>query len=173
MPEVRGQVARFYGQVYLTLRVPDQIRLARFAYLTIDGTPPADGVRAGGTTSGVVFIAVNKQRVKDVLYPALKKMGYKYSVSKQDGLRIYDEQLYSYMKPLSVGNYHKKLPDWIWELSQSQCRILLENMLLGDGSWNENSNSASYWTSSKNLADDMMRLCLHCGYSGYLWSGYP
>ena len=46
-------------------------------------------------------------------------------------------------------------------------------MLLGDGSWNENSNSASYWTSSKNLADDMMRLCLHCGYSGYLWSGYP
>ena len=40
-------------------------------------------------------------------------------------------------------------------------------MLLGDGS-SSNSGSFSYWTSSKDLADDVMRLCLHIGWSGYV-----
>ena len=38
-------------------------------------------------------------------------------------------------------------------------------LLQGDGSYNKN-GSAGYYTSSKQLADDVQRLALHCGWSG-------
>lgn len=48
-------------------------------------------------------------------------------------------------------------PDWVWELSARQAQRLVHSMVLGDGT--------SYCTSSERLADDVMRLCLHAGYS--------
>jgi hypothetical protein len=49
------------------------------------------------------------------------------------------------------------LPDWVWKLSKTQCIELLESMIFGEN---------TYYTSSKKLAGDVMRLALHCGWSG-------
>jgi hypothetical protein len=81
------------------------------------------------------------------------------------GHRIHDIQLANYLEPLSVGAINKFLPDYVWDLSQRQARILLNSLISGDGSHNNN-GSECYYTSSRRLADDVMRLAIHAGWSG-------
>ena len=111
-------------------------------------------------------ISVNKQRVKDALYPALTLLEYNYYYNEDsEKCTINDIQLYNYMRPLSVGAINKTLPDWVWNLSKTQCITLLESMILGDGCYRpRNNNSVIYYTNSDKLADDVMRLALHCGW---------
>jgi len=104
-----------------------------------------------------------KQRVKDALYPALEKLGYNYD-DYADKTTITNKQLYNYMKTYSVGAPNKYLPEWVWELSSNQCQLLMESMILGDGSYKPN-GCLVYYTSSIKLADDVMRLCLHAGWT--------
>ena len=110
-----------------------------------------------------VQIAQNKPRVLTIFQEAATKLGYAFRVV-DDKLTINDKQLWSYLKPLSVGAPNKALPSWVWQLSQCQAKKLLEAMCLGDGTLR--GSSVSYYTSSVQLADDVMRLALHAGWSG-------
>jgi hypothetical protein len=69
------------------------------------------------------------------------------------------------LKELDVGALNKFLPDYVWKLSQRQARILLESLISCDGSANSQ-GSECYYTSSKRLANDVMRLAIHAGYAG-------
>jgi hypothetical protein len=51
---------------------------------------------------------------------------------------------------------NKYLPSLVWTLSQRQSIVLMNALLQG----------AAYFTSSKQLAEDVQRLALHCGWSG-------
>lgn len=133
------------------------------SWLMFFGIWYAEGWTSGSETAGRIQVAVNKQRVKDNLYPALEKMGYKYKV-KDEKLVIYDYQLYTYMNVLSVGAPNKELPNWVFELSKRQVHILIRGMLLGDGS----STCEFYYTSSINLANQFQQLCLHAGWAGII-----
>jgi hypothetical protein len=137
------------------------------SWLTFFGIWMAEGWAHNGETKRYrTGISVNKQRVKDVLYNALKNLEYKYSICKEN-LEISDKQLHAYMAPLSVGAPSKRLPVWVWELSQDQARKLIYAMQLGDGSFKKTGSASMYYnTSSSGLADDFMRLCLHAGWSG-------
>jgi len=150
----------------------EEIRVDMDPFLIFFGVWYAEGCASGNENYGAISIATNKKRVRDVLFPALDTLEYKYSHSvndekSRDQITISDKQLYCYMKPLSVGSVNKKLPNWVWKLSARQCKILLESMILGDGSYYGN-GSSEYWTSSKDLADDVMRLCLHIGWSAII-----
>lgn len=120
-----------------------------------------------------IAVSQCKERVRKVLYDVVPKLGWNYyTYNKTDQypegkeFHINNKQLYEYLEPLSVGAPQKRLPDWVWKLSQRQARLLLDSMILGDGSYSENKVSSKYSTSSIGLADDVMRLCLHCGWSG-------
>jgi len=109
-----------------------------------------------------VTISVNKQRVKDNLYPALDKLGYKYKVYNEKCF-IYDKQLFVNLKELSCGALNKYLPEWVWKLNTCQSIKLVDSMILGDGTYKKNKKGIYgmlYYTSSRNLANDFMRLCL-------------
>jgi DNA-directed RNA polymerase beta subunit len=94
---------------------------------------------------------------------------YKYST---DGKFIIggkkNKNICEHLETLSVGALNKYLPEYVWNLSQRQSRILLEALLQGDGSSMEYKGEAfeRYGTISVQLADDITRLALHCGYSG-------
>lgn len=134
-------------------------------FLTFFGIWYAEGWASGKDTYGRVTISVNKQRVKDVLFVALDKLNYEYIYDKKDEkLYVSNNQLYNYMKSLSVGAPNKKLPDWVFDLSINQTRVLIESMVLGDGFY-KNSKMVAYYTSSKELADQFQQLCLHAGWS--------
>ena len=113
-----------------------------------------------------VSIAAHKPRVKKALN-SLESFNEHFHYSKSaDGHQwsIYNVQLASYMKKYSVGAVNKYLPEWCWQLDKEQSRILLASMELGDGHRTK-SNSRTYYTSSKILADNVTKLALHCGYS--------
>jgi hypothetical protein len=79
--------------------------------------------------------------------------------------KIHDIQLLKYIEELNVGALNKYLPEYVWKLNQRQARILLNSLISCDGSKN-NQGSVCYYTSSKKLADDVMRLAIHAGWSG-------
>lgn len=119
-----------------------------------------------------VHFAANKPRVKHALTECCEKLTF--SITKrvdhverdcgeQNSWNINNKQLASYMQPLSVGAVNKSLPDWVWYLNQEQCRVLINGMMLGDGHTMKN-GTRRYDTSSKKLADDLQKLCLHAGY---------
>lgn len=137
-------------------------------WLIFFGVWYAEGWATGLDTSGSIEISVNKKRVKDNLYPAVEKLGYSFKVNKDEKLIIYDYQLYRYMKHLSVGAPNKELPQWVFELSKEQTRILLRGMLLGDGSSNKKTGCEFYYTSSVKLANQFQQLCLHAGWAGII-----
>ncbi len=141
-----------------------------FDWLTFFGIWFAEGWTHGEETYGRVEISVNKKRVKDALYPALERLGYTYSVANEK-LLIGNKQLYTYMKPLSVGAPHKKLPDWVFKLSVPQVQHLIHSMLLGDGTFAKNGCSF-YYTTSKVLGDQFQQLCLHAGWACMIQTHY-
>lgn len=67
-------------------------------------------------------------------------------------------------------SFNQTLPTWVWQCSQRQCRVLLEHLVL-EKDFIQKSFHHFYTTSSK-LADDMMRLALHAGWSADVYLHY-
>jgi len=150
-----------------TGKIRPAMKLNIEAWSTFFGIWIAEGCVVGSQ----VNIASHKQRVKDALIKCCKTLGFKIGTSnyhktdkEKNCWRISNVQIAKYMKQYSVGAINKFLPKWVWKLSRKNCKLLLEGMLLGDGHTMEN-GTKRYDTSSTKLADDFMRLCLHCGYS--------
>ncbi len=138
-------------------------------WLTFLGIWYAEGWTS--TDNKKVSISVNKQRVKDALFPALTNLGFHYYYdSNAEKAHIVNRQLYNYMSPLSVGAPNKVLPEWVFNLNKSQTQNLLISMALGDGCFEHTQSNGYvpiyYYTSSNILADQYMQLCLHAGWSG-------
>jgi DNA-directed RNA polymerase beta subunit len=138
------------------------------AWLTFFGIWMAEGwtthyLNADGYDVMKVQICQCKPRVREALCQALTTLGYTFHIH-EDKVTISDIQLFHYMQPLSVGAPSKRLPDWVWSLSADQCKKLIYAMQLGDGSFLK--TYSVYYTSSEELADQVMRLCLHAGWSG-------
>ena len=69
----------------------------------------------------------------------------------------------------STRSKDKHLPRWVLDLKPELLNILLESLMLGDGSesrskYGTNSKSYKYSTISKQLADDVYELVYKCGY---------
>ncbi len=79
--------------------------------------------------------------------------------------RIKSKTLYELFRPLNVGAINKYLPEFVWNLNMRQSKVLLESLISCDGSHN-NQGSECYYTSSKSLANDVMKLAIHAGWSG-------
>jgi hypothetical protein len=134
------------------------------AWLTFFGIWMAEGyATAVENKRYMIGISVNKQRVKDALYPAMDILEFNKNNVCKDVVTFSHKQLCLYMEQFSLGAGNKFLPDWTWKLSKIQAKKLLESMILGDGSYN--GNSMRYYTSSKQLGNDVTRLALHAGWS--------
>lgn len=92
-------------------------------------------------------------------------------VSYGDKHCINDERLHSELLHLSVGASNKFIPAYVWDVSPRQATILLDSLISGDGHTQPN-GVIMYFTSSKQLADDVQRLALHCGYSANIEMRY-
>jgi hypothetical protein len=87
---------------------------------------------------------------------------------------IKSKELYEWLKEYNVGALNKYLPDFVFELNSRQARILLSSLLSCDGTFtNKKSNTQSYYTSSNKLADDVMKLAIHAGWSAKIKINRP
>jgi DNA-directed RNA polymerase beta subunit len=125
----------------------------------------------GSCDSSNVSFSCIKERKQTFIESALNELNIKY-IKNIDGIRICKSNeplLYNEFNRLSVGALNKRLPEYVWNLSESQSQILMESLLEGDGhtyEYKDEKSFSRYGTISKQLADDITRLALHCGWSG-------
>lgn len=146
-------------------------------FLDLLGVFISDGCISGEGNGLYINLAGGKKRKIIHMQNICNKLGLNLQSEKTDDYKhlndlglgckheIHDVQLAKFLEPLSVGALNKFLPDYVWDLSQRQARLLLTSLISGDGSHN-NQGSECYYTSSKQLADDVMRLAIHAGWSG-------
>ena len=122
-------------------------------------------------TGNQIIFAAHKERVKDELTKICKKLKFPINCQKDHNYveekniwQITNKTLSEYMRSYSVGAINKYLSEWTWNLTPDLCRELIAGMMLGDGHTMEN-GTERYDTSSKQLADDFQRLCLHAGWA--------
>jgi hypothetical protein len=73
-----------------------------------------------------------------------------------------NNEIMNYIKDLNKY----KFPSWVWELSINQCRYLVKSMVSVKNEDIKNNFENMYCTLCESLADDMMRLLIHSGWSG-------
>jgi DNA polymerase I len=91
----------------------------------------------------------------------LERMGIEYYVddrSYQFTSRLLGELL---EELAGAGSHEKRIPEFVYNLSEAQKRQFLETLIDGDG--DRQPNSWRYTTSSTQLRDDVLRLCAHLG----------
>jgi hypothetical protein len=127
----------------------------------------------GYVHNNIIYITAIKERKVNFMNKLLNDMKLNHCYSKDGKYSIYKKdniELTKFMDELSLGALNKKLPDLAFELSERQSKILLESLLEGDGSSMEYKGEAfnRYGTISMQLANDVSRLAVHCGYSAII-----
>ena len=95
-----------------------------------------------------IQISTNDQEVKNILILSLNTLEYKYIVDNEI-IEIYNFEVFNYIRHL------KSFPQWVFELSSKQAKILLNSILFGNKHFD---------TLNEILADQIQQLCLHAGY---------
>lgn len=67
-------------------------------------------------------------------------------------------------KECGIGSRNKKIPRWVFSLSKRMMEILLDSMISGDGTHSRPNDAMVYYTSSKQLSDDVQELAFLCGF---------
>ena len=121
-----------------------------------------------------IFISALKERKIEFNKQILEKLGINYSYHNDGNFYISGSKypyLYEYINKISLGALNKKLPENIWNLSKRQSIVLLEALLQGDGTtmqYKGEDEFSRYGTISIQLANDISRLAVHCGWSGII-----
>jgi len=68
-------------------------------------------------------------------------------------------------------NGEKRIPRWVFGLSKRMMNMLLDALVLGDGTLRTD-NGIIYYSSRRGLADDVQELALMCGYETSLYGPY-
>jgi len=63
-------------------------------------------------------------------------------------------------------NMNTGMPSWVWKLSSKQVHILMKSMISTNMTLGNYKYDNMFCVASERLADDMMRLCIHAGWSG-------
>jgi DNA-directed RNA polymerase II subunit RPB2 len=114
-----------------------------------------------------ITFSVNKKIIQNELERVCSNLDI-HIIKSNDKWHMHQIDIYNYLKNYSNGAINKSLPRWVFNLNRDQSRILLESMLKGDG-YKTKSNTCKYFTSSKQLKDDVQQLALHCEWSANIY----
>ncbi len=109
-----------------------------------------------------ILIAQENPEGRAKIAACLSRLGFKFFQSDDHQFRICSQQLAEILLPFGKSG-DKYIPRELLRLSPRQSWILLKALILGDGS--QEGNSYTYYTKSKQLADDVQELALRCGYA--------
>jgi DNA-directed RNA polymerase II subunit RPB2 len=172
--EVMGKMVRFqkaFNNVYPDIEFMElgEEKYKMDDFLKLLGIFIADGwYRDDG-----LHITAIKDRKKEFCETLLSDLSLNYAYHKSGNFYVSSSKhknIVHYFNILSVGALNKYLPSFVFELSERQSQILLESLLAGDGSKMEYKSEtfSRYGTISIQLANDVSRLAVHCGYSGII-----
>lgn len=109
--------------------------------------------------------------VKDTYYECNRSSSGEYGIY---GMNIYGKKIAEHFMQYGRHSEDRFIPKWVKELKQEYLRILLEALILGDGTDSTSSDygrigtnsvrQVVYTSSSKQLADDVYEIAFKCGY---------
>lgn len=109
-----------------------------------------------------VLIAQENPEGRTKIAACLNRLGFKYFDSDHHQFRICSKQLAEILLPLGKSG-EKYIPREYLRLSPRQSRILFDALIMGDGS--QRGNCFTYYSKSKQLADNVQELALRCGFA--------
>ena len=114
--------------------------------------------RSSDRETAEVQIAQEKPKHRRTIRALFGRLGF--DVSVDDRSFSFGSYLYGQLLGRLCGlrSADRRLPEFVWELSRSQQRLLLEVLLDGDGN-----EQRTYYTASDRLVSDVLRLCLVLG----------
>ena len=175
--DVMGKMVRFQKSmenVYpdiLTIRIGD-VDYDMDAWLQFVGMFISDGY-CDKTCKSIVITALKERKI-ELNNSIFEKLGINYSYHNDGKYYISGskyQNIYDFICEYSLYALNKKLPDFVWNLSKRQSIVLLEALLQGDGStmkYKGEDEFSRYGTISIQLANDISRLVVHCGWSGII-----
>jgi DNA-directed RNA polymerase beta subunit/intein/homing endonuclease len=121
--------------------------------------------------NNIIYITAIKERKQEFMTSILNNLNLQFTYTAEGKYILShskNKQICENLSILSVGALNKYLPEYVFNLSERQSKILLEALIQGDGSKMEYKGETfdRYGTISIQLANDISRLALHCGYSG-------
>lgn len=109
-----------------------------------------------------IIICQNEDGYYDEIYEDIKDLGLTPSKNKEK-ISVSNPPLAKYFQQLGTSR-EKYIPKWIKKLDKSLLQHLLETMMKGDGSFNEDGSFEKYTTASWKLANDVLEIGLKLGY---------
>jgi len=132
------------------------------------------GTKGGKQTNSVIITQVKEISSKKIV-ELLDRLPFDYTLSNNRQYIINDKDLHDLLYQLG-NSYTKYIPDYIKNLSQKYLNILIEWLLLGDG-WNRHDSKGvtlrEYYTTSRQLADDVNEVFLKLGKGGSIHTRTP
>jgi hypothetical protein len=111
----------------------------------------------------------DKGDVRQHLIELLLRLGLSFK-ERKDGLLIWNKKLWNLL--IGLGNaYTKRIPERFKNLPVDKLKILLHWMILGDGHIRR--GNCSYFTVSRQLADDVQEIVIKCGWSATIRERQP
>ena len=175
--DVMGKMVRFQKSLenaypdIPTIRIGD-VNYDMDAWLQFVGMFISDG-HCDKNCKGI-YISALKDRKVDFNKQILDNLEIGYSYQEQGKFFISGVKYLNIFEEINKSNQgalNKKLPDYVWNLSKRQSIVLLEALLQGDGStmkYKDEDEFSRYGTISIQLANDISRLAVHCGWSGII-----
>jgi len=116
------------------------------------------------TRDGGFGISQVKEESREAIQNFLIKVGFTYYTT-EGGFSIYSKSWGNYFEQFGKS-LNKYIPENLKNSSQKQLQLLLNALMLGDGTWLKNKEeiSGTYYTSSKKLRDDVIEVCIKLGY---------
>ena len=160
-----------YKNQALNRIVVDPVSIPMKLWLEFLGYYISEGSTQKHSVTGVpyrVHITQTKESGVRAIESCLKKLPFKFSYDGHN-FSISSKQLASCLFP--IGKTHAKhVPQEFKELSPDLLRVLLNALILGDGHISEKTGTITYYTSSKQLADDVTELALKVGWAANVYS---
>ncbi len=145
------------------IKIPMDDWLRFLGIYLAEGSIHAGGDGEGKGTNYLIRITQRDPEKRGKIRELLQRLPFKYYETSRDFI-ILSKQLWTYLKEL--GKPHEKyIPQEFKELPPKRLSILLEWMLMGDGSYYSRDGLREYVTTSKRLADDVQELFLKVGKS--------
>jgi len=116
------------------------------------------------TDFSINFNIIFEDKTKTILETIIPKLLLE-NVTKKDEFqwKIYDEQLLHYIKNCLEN---EELPNWVWNLRSEHCQLLLDSIIKPVSIGNVLKSSMSCYTRNIKLANEIVKLSLHAGWSG-------
>jgi site-specific DNA-methyltransferase (adenine-specific) len=118
-----------------------------------------------------ISISAKIDRKQKACVDCLTELGVFFTPGKKQTL-IYDKNIEEFLSPLGKAK-DKYIPNWMFGLSKSLLLELWRGLLETDGHSGTKYKCTQYFTISKQLADDVQRLLIHCGLSATIGHEEP